>query len=621
MSNPRVNMPSAQQPNRAPGRISGPGGRFMRPVEKPKNAGKTILRLATFFKGQLWQVIVSFLLVLTTSVVSLRAPLYMGRAIDALDNMEPIAVLQKIVLALILLYVVDTFARFSQGWLVSAISQRTVRSLRQTMFAKLQKLPVRFFDAYPHGELMSRLSNDTDNIAGILGSAVTQMMSIVIILVGSLVTMLVLSPVMTFFSLISIPLVFLLTKTIARNTRRYFKQQQEALGRLNACVEENVTGIHIVKAYSHEKYAIEELAEINEQLRVVSTGAQVWSGSIMPIMNVINNLSFTIVAGAGSVLAVNGFISIGTIAMFITYSRQFGRPLNDLASMYNSLQSALASAERVFDVLDSEEERPEPADARELAHTKGGVRFENVSFGYKPNEPVLRNVSFTVKPGSTIALVGPTGAGKTTIVNLITRFYDVTDGKIWLDGHNVEDYTRDSLRRAFGIVLQDTYLFTGTIRENICYGREDATEDEIVAAAKASGAHLYIERLPNGYDTMLTESGQNLSEGQRQLLAIARAVLFDPDILILDEATSSVDTRTELRIQEAFMTLMKGRTSFMIAHRLSTIVGADVIMLVQNGELAEVGSHTELMALGGRYCEMFNMQANGISIDAEERQE
>ena len=593
----------------------GPGGRYLRPVERPKNAGKTILRLLRFFRGQTWPIAATFLLAAVTSGIALVVPLLSGQAIDALDLRLDNSILRHIVLMLALVYTADAVAHFAQSWIVTTISQRTVKLLRQELFAKLQKLPVRFFDAYPHGELMSRLSNDTDNIAGILGSAVTQMMSIVIILGGSLIMMLSLSPVMTFFSLVSLPLVFLLTKTIASNTRRLFKKQQETLGRLNACVEENITGIHIVKAYSHEKYAIGELAGINEKLREVSTEAQIWSGYIMPIMNVIKNLSFAIVAGAGSVLALRGDISIGTIAIFINYSRQFGRPLNDLASMYNSLQSALAGAERVFEVLDAAEEVPDAKGAKPLACTKGHVRFENVSFGYKADVPVLRDVSFTVKPGSVVALVGPTGAGKTTIVNLITRFYDVTAGKIWLDGHNIEDYTRDSLRKAFGIVLQDTYLFTGTIRENICYGRADASEADIVAAAKASGAHFFIEHLPGQYETMLTESGQNLSEGQRQLLAIARAILFDPDILILDEATSSVDTRTELRIQEAFMGLMKGRTSFMIAHRLSTIVGADVIMLVQDGRLAEVGSHTALMAQDGQYRKMFMMQANGIAAE------
>ena len=615
MSNPKQSPPPAMNMQ---GRRNTGGGRYLRPVEKPKDAKRTTLRLMTFFRGQAWQVLLTFLLVLVTSGVTLAVPLLSGQAIDALNvnaDSSGLPPLQVIVLTLGAVYAADAVARFAQSFIVSAISQRTVRLLREHLFRKLQKLPVRFFDAYPHGELMSRLSNDTDNIAGILGSAVTQMMSIVLVLGGSLVMMLWLSPIMTFFSLVSLPLVFLLTKTIAANTRRLFKKQQETLGRLNACVEETITGIHIVKAYSHEKYAIAELAEINEELRVVSTQAQIWSGYIMPIMNVIKNLSFAIVAGAGGVLAVRNIISVGTISTFVSYSRQFGRPLNDLASMYNSLQSALASAERVFEILDAEEELPDAPNARTLRHTKGAVRFENVAFAYQADTPVLCDVSFTVAPGSVIALVGPTGAGKTTIVNLLTRFYDATEGTIRLDGHSIMDYTRDSLRRAFGTVLQDTYLFTGTIRENIAYSRADASGEDVIEAAKAAGAHAFISRLPDGYATMLTESGRNLSEGQRQLLAIARAVLSDPDILILDEATSSVDTRTELRIQEAFMRLMKGRTSFMIAHRLSTIVGADVIMLVRDGQLAEVGSHAELMALDGQYREMFDMQMHGIAAE------
>ena len=616
MSNPKP-TPATNTPGKRPG--GGPGGRYLRPVEKPKNAKAAVRRLFTFFKGQWWQLVLTLLLVAATSGAVVAVPLLSGKTIDALEfgSGVPLEVIRSTVLMLGLVYAGDAFSRFAQEWIVASISQRTVKLLRKALFDKLQRLPVRFFDAYPHGELMSRMSNDTDNIAGILGSAITQMMGIVFTLGGTLVMMLILSPVMTFFSLVSLPLVFLLTKTIATNTRRLYKKQQEALGRLNACVEENITGIQVVKAYSHEKYAVAELAEINEELRQVGTQAQIWSGYIMPIMNVIKNLSFAIVAGAGSILAVNGLITIGTISIFINYSRQFGRPLNDLANMYNSLQSALSSAERVFEVLDSEEERPDPANAKELKQVRGKVRFENVSFHYVPDVPVLQNVSFTVDPGEVIALVGPTGAGKTTIVNLLARFYDVTGGKIFIDGHNIEDYTRDSLRRAFGIVPQDTYLFTGTIRENLRYGRASATEDEIVAAAKASGAHDFITRFPDGYDTHLTESGRDLSEGQRQLLAIARAALMDPDILILDEATSSVDTRTELRIQEAFMKLMKGRTSFMIAHRLSTIVGADTIMLVRAGKLAESGSHAELIARGGIYQAMFDMQANGLVVPNE----
>ncbi len=594
--------------------------RFMRPTEKPQNPIKTIKRLMLFFKGQYSFIFVTFVLLLLSSATALAAPLYLGRAIDVLNGNRDHKLLSGIIMILASIYLCDVFAKFAQQWIIAAISQKNVRLIRKTLFMHLQKLPIGFFDSYTHGELMSRISNDTDNISLILGQAITQLMSVVIVLTGSIIMMLRLSPIMTLFSVVSIPLVFLLSKTISSNTRKLFKEQQAALGQLYAHIEENISGITIVKAYSHEKYSVAEFEEINERLRVVATKAQIWSGYIMPIMNVINNLSFAIVAGAGGYLAVNGMISVGLIATFINYSRQFGRPLNEVASTYNSIQSALASAERVFTILDTPEETADVPNAATLDKLRGDVEFKNVTFSYKKGEPVLKNVSFKVPAGSTVALVGPTGAGKTTIVNLVTRFYDVDDGEILLDGRNIKEYTRESLRRSFGIVLQDTYLFSGTIFENIKYGKETATDDEVVAAAKLAGANAFIKRLPDGYNTVLTESGQNLSQGQRQLLAIARAVLSDPKVLILDEATSSVDTRTELRIQEAMTKLMNGRTSFIIAHRLSTVIGADNIMVIRGGNLVECGKHSELINAGGDYARMFEMQLKGISIDKAEQE-
>lgn len=591
------------------------GNRFMREAEKPKNTKKTVLRLLYFFKGQWTEIILIFLLVLGSSVTALVSPYLIGRVIDGLDQSGEVSTLMVIFIALLAIYLADAVTRLLQGWVVAGTSQKLVKTMRRSLFNHLQSLPIRYFDAYPHGELMSRLSNDTDNIAGILGTALVSLTSIVIVLSGVLGMMLWLSPVMTFFSLVSVPLFFIVNKTITTQTRKYFKEQQAMLGRLNAKIEEDITGMAVIKAYSHEKYAISDFANINEKLCQVSTQAQIWSGFIMPIMNVINNLSLTVVAIAGGVLAVQGAISIGVIATFINYSRQFGRPLNELASTYNQFQSALASAERVFDMLDEPTETLDPPGALLLSKTKGHIVFDKVGFGYKPSEPVLRDVSFEAPPGSTIALVGPTGAGKTTIVNLIARFYDASEGTITLDGISLDGYTRNSLRRAFGVVLQDTYLFTGTILDNIRYGRQNASEAEVTEAAKMVGAHHFIKQLPDGYLTVLTENSQTLSQGQRQLLAIARCVLANPAILILDEATSSVDTRTEIKIQQAMAQLMKGRTSFVIAHRLRTVAGADYILVVNHGKLLEQGNHETLMCNRGAYYRMFTMQMNGVMED------
>lgn len=608
-----VNMPS-------PVFRGGNAQRLLRPVEKPRNARKAFFGMLSFFRDVRIYILVTFVLVLISSMTALISPYLLGRAIDRLDLLsvgipESDVMLKGIIYSLTAIYVSDAASRFFQSFLMAGVSQRIVKSMRQTLFSHMQKLPLSYFDSYTHGELMSRLSNDTDNISSVLGTAITQLMSLAITLTGTFVMMLILSPVMTFFSLVTMPLVYLLTKVISSGTRKCFREQQALLGQLNSHIEESISGIGTVKAYSRERKSIEHFDDINGQLRKISTRAQILSGYIMPIMNVINNLSFTIVAGAGSVLAVKGMISVGAIVSFISYSRQFGRPLNEFAGTYNTFQSALASAERVFDILDTLPEEADKRNAKELKNTKGRVTFAGVGFGYVEAEPVLKDVSFDVRSGETIALVGPTGAGKTTVVNLLTRFYDTTEGSISIDGIDIRDYTRDSLRKTFGIVLQDTYLFSGTISENIKYGRPDATDAEIENAAKASGAEKFIRRLPDGYETVLTESGRNLSGGQKQLLAIARVILANPPILILDEATSNVDTGTELRIQEAMVRLMNGRTSFIIAHRLSTIVGADAIMVVNNGRISEIGRHEELLAKGGEYAKMFNLQLNGISID------
>jgi ATP-binding cassette subfamily B protein len=464
---------------------------------------------------------------------------------------------------------------------------------------------------------MSRLSNDIDNVSNTISQSTTQLMSGLVVITGSLLMMLILSPLLTVVSMITVPLVFLLTRTIAKRTSVLFKNQQVELGKLNGHIEETISGIEVVKAFNHEEKVIEEFDMVNMRLRAVGLKAQIWSGFLMPIMNVINNLGFAIVAVVGGILAVKSLITVGAIASFITYSRQFVRPLNDLANIFNVLQSGVAGAERVFEIIDEQEEPADPVNALALENPKGHVVFENVSFGYRSDVPILKNVSFEAKVGSSTALVGPTGAGKTTIVNLLTRFYDVTSGRILLDGRDIREYTRDSLRRCFGFVLQDTYLFSGTISENIKYGKPDATKEEVEQAARMANADAFIKRLPNQYETVLSENGGNLSQGQKQLLAIARVILAKPSVLILDEATSSIDTRTELHIQEALLTLMENRTSFIIAHRLNTIRDADTIMVIDHGQLVEKGSHETLLEKQGKYNNMFFNQFKNVEVDID----
>lgn len=581
------------------------------PVVKPRDFSRTLARLWKYFGAERKFLLCIFILVAASAALGLAGPYLIGRAVDCLvpgEGMVRFGPLAVAITALGAVFLGDAVLNFLQGWTMAGISQRIVGNLRRTLFAKLQKLPIAFFDQRTHGDLMSRLSNDIDNISSTISQSTTQLMSNAVVISGALIMMLALNPLLTMASVVTIPLVFFVTGTVTGKTRMFFKEQQAVLGKLNGHVEETISGIQVVKAFNHEAKAIEEFERANTALCEVGVKAQIWSGYIMPLMNVINNIGFAAVAGAGGILAVRGRITVGIIASFLSYTRQFTRPLNEIANMYNMLQTALAGAERVFEVLDEKEEPGDPPGAKPLIDPKGHVVFERVSFGYRADVPVLKEVSFESKAGSNTALVGPTGAGKTTIVNLLARFYDVSDGKILIDGCDIREYTKDSLRKCFGIVLQDTYLFSGTIRENIRYGRLDADDAEIERAAAMANADVFIKRLPLGFDTVLTESGANLSQGQRQLLAIARAILADSAILILDEATSSVDTRTELHIQEAMLKLTRGRTSFLIAHRLSTIRDADTIIVVDGGEIVEKGSHQTLMRMNGVYRNLYYSQ-------------
>jgi ATP-binding cassette subfamily B protein len=597
-----------QAPPPVPGRpMGGFGGHRGGAPARPKSFAATMRRLWGWLRPERGKFALAFLAVLGTSAVALAAPYGIGVAVGAMEAETGVQfdLLRTVIFVLAVAYTAEALLALLQGWVMAGISQRVVKQLRTALFAKLQKLPLSFFDARPHGELMSRLANDVDNVSSSLSQPVVQFMSGLIALAGSLVMMLVISPLLTLASLITVPLVYGLVRVITRKTRVLFKDQQVELGRLNGHVEETITGIRTVKAFNREERVIESFDELNVRLYDTGLKAQIWSGFLMPLLNVIGNIGFSAVAVVGGLLAVKGHIGVWAIASFMTYSRQFVRPLHDMANLYNMLQAGAAGAERVFEVLDEREEPADPPNAVELKNPRGHVVFENVHFAYRDDAPILRDVSFTAPAGTIMALVGPTGAGKTTIVNLLARFYDVTEGRILIDGRDIREYTRDSLRRCFGVVLQDTYLFAGTIRENIKYGKPDATDEEMEQAARLAGADRFIRRLPRGYDTMLTENGGNLSHGERQLLAIARVMLTEPSILILDEATSSIDTRTERQIQRALLNLMKGRTSFVIAHRLNTIREADEIMVIENGAVVERGSHAELLQRQGAYRRLY----------------
>lgn len=596
--------------------IVGARGAFV-DVVKAKDVKYTLKRLLDILKEEKKQLIVTFLLILISGLLGLSVPFLIGRSIDAIfpgKSLVEFENLKILVLVLLSIYIFDSILTFLQEYIVAGIAQRAVYKLRKRLFEKLQSLPIMFFDLHTHGEIMSRLSNDIDNVSITISQSTVQFMSSSVNIVGSLCMMIYLSPLMTAASLITVPMVFFLTKFIAKRTKALFKEQQRTLGELNGHIEESISGIHVVKAFNNEEKVINEFKLQNDILRDVGVKAQIWSGFIMPIMTVINNFGFGVIAIVGGSLAIKGIITVGVIASFITYSKQFSRPLNELANTFNTLQSGIAGAERVFEILDEQEERKDNPDAIILEDVQGEVEFKNVGFEYEEGEPVLKEVSFKVESGTNIALVGPTGAGKTTIINLLTGFYEINKGEILIDKINIMNYEKNSLRKIFGMVLQDTYLFSGTIRENIRYGNLDARDEEIEKAAILARADDFIQKLSKGYETIISEGGTNLSEGQRQLLAISRAILSNPSILILDEATSSVDTRTELKIQDAMVKLMENRTTFIIAHRLSTIKDADIIMVIDKGEIVEKGNHDELIKFKGHYFELYQSQFSNINI-------
>jgi ATP-binding cassette subfamily B protein len=608
MATPKSESKSSSQP---PGlRPGGPHG-FMGSQERAANRRGTLMRLWGYLRRQSWTLVWVTILVAVGSGLNLLGPYLMGRAIDVFIAQNDLPGLGQLVLFMIVVYLASSAVAYIQAYLMASVAQRTVRDLRADLFKRLQSLPLRYYDERPHGELMSRLTNDIENISNVLNESITQLISSTLSILGVGIVMFLINVQLAIISLVILPLMAVISRWVAKRTRVGFRRQQEQLGAINGMIEETITGQRVVKAFGQESALIEQFDTINFRLRTASTRAQIFAGLMGPLTNFVNNVGFAIVAGAGGWMAVRGTATVGTIAAFVSYARQFTMPLNQIANLYNTIQSAIAGAERVFEVMDERSEFEDLTEPLSLEPLKGRVVFDSVCFGYEKDVPVLKNVSLHAKRGDTIALVGPTGAGKTTIVNLLTRFYDIGSGRITIDGKDIRQVRKEELRRSLGIVLQDTFLFADTVIENIRYGRLDASDEEVIAAARLANADQFIHRLPQGYQTVLSERGSNLSQGQRQLMAIARAILANPSILILDEATSSVDTRTEKNIQEAMLRLMQGRTSFVIAHRLSTIREADAILVINQGEIIERGTHPYLLAQKGFYHHMYVSQFKG----------
>lgn len=587
----------------------GPRHAAMMPHRKPVKTKQTILRLCRYLLKYWHLILIAIICNLITAVGTVFATRLIGVAIDTYISVFDFSGLFRICMILLVFYIASSLATWLQSYLMLKVGQETVATLRKEIFAKFQRLPLRYFDKTTHGELMSRVTNDVDNVSMCLNNSVSQILQSILTIVGTFFMMVYLSIPLTIATVATVPVIMVTTKWVTKHSRKYFKDKQERLGDLNGHIEEIVSGQKVVKVFCREEEEIRKFEGFNDRLLDVSIRAEIFSGSIGPIMTALNNMTYAVVVAVGGILMVTGgAMTLGTISNFIIYSKQFARPLTELANQVNMIMSAMAGAERVFEVLDEEEEAPDAADAYEMGEIEGDVVLTDVNFSYEKGHPILKNVNLYARPGQTIAFVGPTGAGKTTIINLLTRFYDIDSGKITIDGHDIYQTKRNSLRSSLSIVLQDTYLFTDSIKENIRYGRLDATDEEIMEAAKLANAHEFIRRLPDGYDTMLTDGGGNLSQGQRQMISIARAILANPSVLILDEATSSVDTRTEVKIQEAMHNLMKGRTNFVIAHRLSTIKDADLIAVVNHGEIIERGNHQQLMEKKGFYYTLYTNQ-------------
>lgn len=597
--------------------MGGPG-RGMIPGEKSKDFKNSIEKLVRYL-GRYWYAIVAVMIFAAVSTVfSVAGPKVMARATNALveglgkkiagTGSIDFTYIAKVLLFTLGLYICSAVFSFIQGMIMTGITQKTCYRMRKEISEKINRMPMKYFESRTYGEVLSRITNDVDTLGQSLNQSVTQIITSVATLVGTLVMMISISGIMTLISLVILPVSAILISFIIKHSQKYFRQQQEYLGHINGQVEEVYGGHLVVQAYNKQESTIKKFEDTNQILFQSAWKSQFLSGLMQPIMQFVGNLGYVGVAISGGLLAIRGTIGVGEIQAFIQYVRNFTQPIQQIAQVANMLQSMAAASERVFEFLDEEEEELTVEHAVHLDHVDGYVDFSHVSFGYNPDQIIIRDFSAHVTPGQKIAIVGPTGAGKTTMVKLLMRFYDVTGGAIQVDGHDIRDFNRQELRDAFGMVLQDTWLFKGSIMENIRYGRLDATDEEVIEAAKAAHAHHFIQTLPGGYQMELNEDASNVSQGQKQLLTIARAILADNSILILDEATSSVDTRTEVRIQKALDNLMRGRTSFIIAHRLSTIRNADLILVMKDGDIIEQGTHEQLLAQKGFYADLYNSQ-------------
>ncbi|CEP43925.1 ABC transporter-like protein [[Clostridium] sordellii] len=589
-------------------------------TQKAKDFKGTLKRLIMYLKTYKSSITLVIIAAILSSIFSIVSPKILGQATTKIfegvmlkakgQGGIDFAFIYKVLIILVILYIISSIFNYMQQYIIVSVAQKTVYDMRQDIYNKLNRLPLNYFDTHTYGEVLSKVTNDIDNISSTLQQSMTQLITSIVTIVGVVIMMLTISPIMTLVTLLTIPLGILFVKPIISRSQSYFIKQQNIIGNLNGHIEEVYTGHEIIKSFNREKKSIDTFRDINIKLYENAWKAQFMSGMMMPIMNFVSNIGYVFVSVIGAVLVTKGRIKIGDIQAFIQYTKQFSQPISQTANIANIIQSTVASAERIFELLDEKELIPDIEKSRVIKNPKGKVVFDHVKFGYSEDKILIQDMNLEVNPGQKVAIVGPTGAGKTTLINLLLRFYELNGGKILIDDIDIRDMRRSDLRKMFGMVLQDTWLFKGTIRENIAYGKENATKEEIENVARSANANHFIKTLPKGYDTIINEEGSNISQGQKQLLTIARAMISDPKILILDEATSSIDTRTELNIQKAMDEIMVGRTSFVIAHRLSTIKDADIILVMKDGNVIESGNHKELIEKGGFYSELYNSQFN-----------